>query len=524
MFLVKIPPNFPATEETQMVLNARFLQPLIDKTVPAEASAATSSKKTNASHNRGSARTAMDSLSAQIRKCMKAKKQESIMAVFVTDDGKTTKSVFTAGLAKLGIEMSIDEIELVWPIFDRKDHGTIDVDELISQIQYDKAPRTTCDTRSFAKIQALKNKTATHITRMQRTERIMDKTEYSQELNLLIAKLKDGISKICKSRGITATDLFADWDDDSSGELDKNEFHAAFNDNGLRLRLAEMDMLWPTMDLDDNTTVGPDEWVKFLQNTDWSFKHTQDKYVNKTRRKRRETRKSKPSVCTANETSRKEAKGVKQRKPKGEATNRIKRTNEARQHRHDDEHGAAVGIVEGSRRTQTRLYGSKTKTRSREVQQLAAARSTPPPGRKHTHGVAALPQPRRLYASKNGEQQDARGGIIVSGSLARLRSEANAQVLVGIGSGIASRWSPLQMGGSGSIKKTRRAHGGQHNQRHRQREETVVEDEAHLHRMHELQQMQERLSQDNVQFEARQKRLKELQGIKPRVVQFSAAG
>jgi Ca2+-binding EF-hand superfamily protein len=237
------------------------------------------------SNNRKDVRATVDSLVTQLRNVLIEQggggkegrdtvEVQQIKDLFDEMDsnhnGELDKQEFLDGCQNVGITISPQEVNLVWPLFDDDGNGFIDTDELIVFLEDRRTGRkTSTDMKDISK--------------QLRQDRILNKTAYATHLKAKAESLRESVVGILAKERITKEELFLRLDADGGGTLDRSEFLGGLRRLGIPLSVDDMNLLWPMFSLDADGTVGKHEWEKFLDpkglETWWSYRMTGDLFT-----------------------------------------------------------------------------------------------------------------------------------------------------------------------------------------------------------------------------------------------------
>jgi Ca2+-binding EF-hand superfamily protein len=239
--------------------------------------------------NRSDVSLTLLTLSAQIRAAVKNATHNgtTLRALFAKFDldgnGTLSKSELKAGCLDLNIKLSDVEIELVWPYFDKDNSGSIDVDEF-----FGFAERPLANTPEFHLMQQMEDQRVRNCSRTQREKRIAVKTFHGEFLTQTLSKLHGSIKAWAERTGHSPETLFADIDEDHSGEIDVKEMHRGLRRAGITLNgevVSQFNVkaLWLVLtDGANDPVINLKLWTKFLKVSSISIKNryklTQDEF------------------------------------------------------------------------------------------------------------------------------------------------------------------------------------------------------------------------------------------------------
>jgi Ca2+-binding EF-hand superfamily protein len=285
--------HFPFSNKLTLELPRRFLRELSEFDYPVVAVSGWQTIMQNderaekngnqaTSNNRQDVRATADSLVMQLRNVLIERggggkegrdtvEVQQIKDLFGEMDsnhnGQLDKKEFLDGCLGVGITISPQEINLMWPLFDLDGNGTIDTDELTTFLEDRRTGRkTSTDMKDISK----------HL----RQDRILNKTAYAARLKAIAESLRVSIVGILAKERITKEELFLRLDLDGGGTLDRSEFLGGLRRLGIPLSLPDMNVLWPMFSLDADGTVSMHEWQQFLdtksEESGWSYRMTCD--------------------------------------------------------------------------------------------------------------------------------------------------------------------------------------------------------------------------------------------------------
>jgi Ca2+-binding EF-hand superfamily protein len=237
-------------------------------------------------------------------------------------NGELDKKEFLHGCLNVGIRISPQEINLVWPLFDSDGNGTIDTDELTTFLEDQRTGRrTSTELRG--------------ISRQLRKSRIANKSAYSTHLKAIAESVQASMLAIIAKEGITQEELFERLDLDCNTFLDRSEFLGGVRRLGVSLSSDDLDVLWPALSLDADGTVSKHEWGKFLDpkgmESWWSYRMTSDLFTTNVRLAPCELNATDPAAATARGSPRRDSGtsvatiAPKHRKPKTTPAERVLR-------------------------------------------------------------------------------------------------------------------------------------------------------------------------------------------------------
>ena len=212
----------------------------------------------------------VDSFRAQIRRVLKQRKETDITEAFrdfdLDSNGSLDRQEFFELVTKIGMKVTPQQIDLVWHAFDTDGNGEIDVEEFTQFLRDLQTGR-----RDSINVKMLSAEA--------RKLRIHEKTEYAQALAETASALRQKFVDYIKDRNVSTKVIFDEFDRNSSGSLDKNEFFYAIKEIGHEITLNQMNIIWPMFNLDVQGSIGLHELEKFLSHSEWSFKFLLDRFM-----------------------------------------------------------------------------------------------------------------------------------------------------------------------------------------------------------------------------------------------------
>jgi Ca2+-binding EF-hand superfamily protein len=213
-----------------------------------------------------SAKVMLESLLAKLRAMNKTNSAAGADSIFVTfdcnGDGGVNQIEFHEGVNKLGLNMSMSDVKLIWPVLDVDNSGAIEIDEFREMLEVSGSKGGNI--KKYLQAKNDRNRYEHRSTRFNRQKRIMQKSEYAKQLDLLIKKVASAVRNKQAEAGLDIKGVFALFDDNSNAVFSRTEFA-----NGLKefckcdLQDDDVEKVWSTFTI-TNGGIVVKEWGKFL--------------------------------------------------------------------------------------------------------------------------------------------------------------------------------------------------------------------------------------------------------------------
>jgi Ca2+-binding EF-hand superfamily protein len=181
-------------------------------------------------------------------------------------NGQIDKAEFLHHCGKVGLAISAREIEMIWPIFDTSGDGVVDLDEFAHFMESRRSGRKTS-----IDLKVLSKET--------RQLRVAKKSMHLKALRDLNTYLQNVILSFMRQNNLTEAEIFADFDLDGNGDIDKNELWLGLRRVGVDVDLEMINGIWPLLSLDINGKITVQEWSRFLAGREASFKFSLDRFL-----------------------------------------------------------------------------------------------------------------------------------------------------------------------------------------------------------------------------------------------------
>jgi Ca2+-binding EF-hand superfamily protein len=191
-------------------------------------------------------------------------------------NGQISKKELLLGCRSLNIQVSSEELDLMWPMFDTNGDGNLDVQEFM-----DFVAETSKDSSSYKMSRGLMDRQMHAMTNEQRKERIRRKSILATKVTEFSSELRESVCQHMQENQLSAEELFLRFDDDGNGEVDKNEFLAALSLVGIPCTPTQMNVLWPLFNREEQGKIGLDQWSAFLSEQPWTYEFVIDAFSSK---------------------------------------------------------------------------------------------------------------------------------------------------------------------------------------------------------------------------------------------------
>jgi hypothetical protein len=194
---------------------------------------------------------------------------------------RVTKKEFLEGCIDLQLSVSEPDVHLIWAyLAEGNNEGTVDVAALLSYAQARGPPsKSQLIDKSYLSLRANDRMLVDETTGEQRKERIRMKTEYADKLHTLVRSLRRAIKLYCESYEITPQKLFSKFRKRRDGLVELGEVLECLRVCQLVITSAQMQMMWPLLDVQGRGGIGLANWENFLKKRmTFSYKNCEDKY------------------------------------------------------------------------------------------------------------------------------------------------------------------------------------------------------------------------------------------------------
>ena len=267
--------NYAPIHDRDLVTKSEKLVQELDKTTTEQSG-----------NNRSSAKVSMQGLSNQIRYAVKKHgggMRKAFKVIDCDSSGTIDKTELKVGLHKLGVCVSGADVDIVWPLFDSDNNGSIDYEEFFEfmlaggvgrykrRLFRDKPPLSLRHDRMIVMERTLQQTTIN-----ERRKRISQKTQVGH----LLKKAKRHIERAWAGRDAAreADDLYRRIDVTGDGTVDKTEFYAALHLlNFDRYKGEELQLLWSIIDTDGSGAIDQHEFVGFFKGKATNLTHISDR-------------------------------------------------------------------------------------------------------------------------------------------------------------------------------------------------------------------------------------------------------
>jgi Ca2+-binding EF-hand superfamily protein len=232
------------------------------------------------SNNRSSVKLAYEKFIQQFRLAVNdrsGKLNSTAKQVLVEMDengnGMLDKRELLLGAHVLGISVSANELEMVWPLLTPDVEGNCLIDELLEIVMM-----STKGTQNAA-IKHAREQQMLALQKNNRHDRISKKTVLVERLADLSMVMRANLTAKLSEKSITSDEAFNLLDCDNSNTINKQEFHAGLERLGVPLAAADLEAIWPMFNLDQAGTITKHEWKKFIDDkVAWSYKLVADRF------------------------------------------------------------------------------------------------------------------------------------------------------------------------------------------------------------------------------------------------------
>jgi hypothetical protein len=236
-------------------------------------------------NNRGSASITLDLLCSSLRAAVKRQRQKSFSFKLSDTFGsrRVGKKRFLAGCLALQLTVTQQDLNLIWAyLAEGNTEGTVDIDALVAYAKARGPPsKSQLVDKSYLSLRANDRLLLDETTGEQRKERIRAKTEYADKLHTLVCALRRAVKSYEKSYDVTAQKLFSKFRKRRDGLVEMTEVLEGLRVCQLVITNAQMEMLWPLLDVQGRGGIGLINWENFLQKRmQFSYKHCEDKYFS----------------------------------------------------------------------------------------------------------------------------------------------------------------------------------------------------------------------------------------------------
>jgi Ca2+-binding EF-hand superfamily protein len=189
------------------------------------------------------------------------------------EDGAIDKKEMLVGAHVLGIAITPLEMDLIWPLFGpctTRDSIPVErfLDTYVTRSPKDEVHAPQGLHAAMLSLDILK-----------RQDRIRQKTMLAERLGSLSAAIRAKLVQTMEEKSLTCEEVFALFDTDLGGTIDKQEFHQGLEELGMTLTDMELDCIWPLFNLDRDGTITVIEWEKFVSDkVGWSYKLLEDRF------------------------------------------------------------------------------------------------------------------------------------------------------------------------------------------------------------------------------------------------------
>jgi len=171
----------------------------------------------------------------------------------------------------LKLNISEDQIELIWPMLDSDGSGEVDIDEFFTII-----------THHENNLGAEKKQ----MTSSQRRRRIQERTDMAKHFLEVSHNVRTPVKAYMTKQNVSVKDFYRMVDEDGSGDIDKEELLQLLVKLKVPISMNELHLAFAAMDTDGDGGICEKEWNKFIKGgKKWELVHTekmqQTKYLKR---------------------------------------------------------------------------------------------------------------------------------------------------------------------------------------------------------------------------------------------------
>jgi Ca2+-binding EF-hand superfamily protein len=189
-------------------------------------------------------------------------------------NGTIDKKELLLGAHTLGISLTPNELEMIWPMFKPFDaHGNVIIDQFITTVMMNTKGKENIGTILAMEGQMLS------LQKMNRHDRIRRKSALASQLATTSVGLRASLTMKLQEKSLTSDEAFVLLDTGNDNTIDKSEFYKGLERLGIVITGADLDAIWPMFNLDQDGTITKVEWKKFIDDkVGWSYKLMADRF------------------------------------------------------------------------------------------------------------------------------------------------------------------------------------------------------------------------------------------------------
>jgi Ca2+-binding EF-hand superfamily protein len=210
----------------------------------------------------------------------------------VDSNGLIDKGEFVAGCKRIHVEVSQQEVRLLWPVITKS--------EMISPEEFFDFASNQMGTPTQEKIKTFRRASAYTLykqrpaqilaagyetTKEERVRRIAEKTKHAQVLATLVVAVRKHIHKYLEAQKLSIDEIFRQFDEDGGGTIHRNEFLSQLNSTcGFTINADQLGIIWPVIAGGYTKELNLKYWNHFLSwDHKWTFKNVTDKVMSHAR-------------------------------------------------------------------------------------------------------------------------------------------------------------------------------------------------------------------------------------------------
>jgi len=257
----------PNGKKMLIVIPGKSLEVVVDFETLEELASNDQSKKTHGNHfsghNRGNVKITIDNLCMEIRKAVKkattGANASTVQEIFGRFDengnGVLDSREFLNGCQMLKVNISKEEVALVWPVLTMGKGGEIGVEKFLKFVESStvggrraSGSKEAGRTREVLMMQAQQQGRAARIRRAS-----------------VSVGVRETVKAYCMKNKFTATEMFTQLDDDGTGLISKTELCAALKKLKFKVEMQDMEDIWPLLNADGGMQITAKEWDAFIE-------------------------------------------------------------------------------------------------------------------------------------------------------------------------------------------------------------------------------------------------------------------
>jgi Ca2+-binding EF-hand superfamily protein len=196
-------------------------------------------------NNRSSVGVAFSSICLEIMRAInqRAKNPNEILRAFDRNgDGAVDQDELLVSSQKLGLSISIQQIEMVWAMFDPSpETNNINIHSFMQAVKR---------SASLKKSSAGKHQQAVahrQATKLEREKRIQQKSIVIEVMTKLSTGLQQELHTLMEAQNLSVKALFLELDLEKSGKINMIDFRSSLKNYGIFMTKEEIQLLWPSI-------------------------------------------------------------------------------------------------------------------------------------------------------------------------------------------------------------------------------------------------------------------------------------